>query len=335
MPRPLKEQVVVVTGASSGIGRATALKLASAGASVVLAARNQMALELVAGEIRESGGQAAVVVTDVAEWEQVKNLAEQAISLFGRVDTWVNNAGIGVIASVEDTTLEEMNRLVQVNLLGMMYGVKAILPAMKRQGCGTIINVSSILGIHPIPLQVTYAATKHGVKGFTDGLRMELRHSYRDIHAVAIYPAGINTPFFNHVHSALGVKPASVPPFYSAHQVADAIVYAAEHPQREFYVGGVAFGYALFARLTPALLDRLMLVGGFIFRAQKSKQPDDLNDNVFNHPNELGRIEGDFGHLTKPSLYVPLFETRPNWQRRLWVLAGVVLAGLSIRRTLS
>ena len=176
MLRPLAQQVVVITGASSGIGRATAVRFGAAGASVVLAARNEVALQEAAREVEHAGGIALVMPTDVAKWEQVERLATRAVDRFGRVDTWVNNASVSEYATVEQMTIEEIERIIQVNLLGMIYGVKAALPHLKRQRQGTIVNVSSVVGERAVPLQSVYVATKHGIKGFTESLRLELEH---------------------------------------------------------------------------------------------------------------------------------------------------------------
>lgn len=333
MPRPLKDQVIVITGASSGIGRAAALRFGKAGASVVLAARNQTALEVVANEIRAMGAEALVVTTDVTSWEQVQHLAQQAVYIFGRIDTWVNDAGIGIIARIEDTTIEEIQQLMQINFMGMIHGVKAALPSMKKQGYGTIINISSVLGHRAVPLQGVYSASKHAVKGLSEALRLELQHDYDDIHTVVISPTGINTPFFNHAIARIGgMKPQAPPPMYKAELVAETIVHAAQHPQREIFVGGGSALIAFLQRLSPVMLDKLSMTGDMIFKLQKSNQPDDERDALFAPIQGNGRIEGDFDYLTKPSLYTPLFEMTPFWQRGLSFLAGIALFVFSTKR---
>ncbi len=329
MARPLHEQVVVITGASSGIGRAAALKFGQVGASVVLAARNEAALQAVANQIREAGGRVHVVVTDVAEWTQVSNLAHEAVRMFGRIDTWVNNAAVAVYATVDDTTVEEIDRVIRVNLLGQMYGVKAAVPIMKREHSGTIINIASVEGERALPYHAVYAASKHAVKGFTEALRLEMEHDKTGIDVVLILPSSINTPFFNHARSRLGVLPRPIPPVYSPELAADAIVAAAQHPRRAIYVGGAGFMLRTLEAISPRLADRLMLTGGSAFKAQHSDRADDDRDNLF-EPSWEGRTEGDFGHLTKPSLYTRLMMRTPIWARV--VVPALAAAALIWRR---
>lgn len=323
MPRALNEQVIVMTGASSGIGREAALKFGRAGASLVLAARNETALQQVASEIREAGGQAHVVVTDVSNPESVNALALQAISIFGRVDTWVNDAGVSVYATVEETSVEEIERIIQVNLLGTIYGIKAILPYMKQQGSGTIINIGSVASVRPLPLQAAYSASKHGIKGFTNALRMELQRERANIQVTLILPASINTPFFNHARSKMGVKPMPMPPVYTPELVADAIVMAAQTRKRDIYAGGAGWTFAVLERISPALADRVLMMGNMAFRLQKTNEPDDGQDNLFMRSTGEGRVEGDFAELTKPSLYTRLMELSP----KAVVMIPAVVAG--------
>src|SRR5688572_25156989 len=198
MARAISEQVVVITGASSGIGRETALLFGRQGASVVLAARNEEALREVAQQIESEGGRAHVLPTDVAEWTQVERLAKGAVKTFGRIDTWVNDAGVAEYATVEQMTIEEIDRIIKVNLMGEIYGMKAALPHLKSQEQGTIINVSSVLGVRSVPLQAAYCAAKHGVNAFGEALRMEMEHEGSSVTVTTILPSSINTPFFEH-----------------------------------------------------------------------------------------------------------------------------------------
>ena len=324
MARPVSDQVVVITGASSGIGRETAIEFGRRGASVVLAARNQAHLEQVAKEIEQVGGRAQVVVTDVGEWDQVERLAQQAIGRLGRIDTWVNNAAVSEYALFEQMTIEEIDRLIQVDLLGPMNGVKAVLPHMKRQGGGTIINVSSVVGERAVALQSVYCAAKHGIKGFTEALRLELEREQSGIQVTLILPGSINTPFFNHARSKMGVKPMPFPPAYDPHVVAEAIVFAAEHPRRDIYVGGAGKMLALMEQISPSLLDRLMLQGDTVFKLQQTDEPDDGRDALFQPGNGRGSATGDFGHMTRStSLYTRYLELYPNRKRALLAAAAV------------
>src|SRR5256885_16826247 len=195
---PLGEQVVVVTGASQGIGRETALLLGRRGASVVAAARNEEALRTLAAEVGREGGRVEPVVTDVSDPAAVEQLAERAIERFGRIDTWINNAAVSMYAPAVELEPDELDRIVRVNLLGQMYGSRAAARRMLPRGRGTIINVGSALSERAVPLQSAYVATKHGVAGFTEALRLELRASAPGIDVVLILPSSINTPLFNH-----------------------------------------------------------------------------------------------------------------------------------------
>lgn len=256
--RPLSDQIVVVTGASSGIGRETALLLAKRGARVVLASRNEEALKTLADEIRAAGGECTVVPTDVTSWQQVHALAARAVDVFGRIDTWVNGAAVSLYARVEDAEIDELERVIQVDLLGYIYGMKAALPHLVVSG-GAIINISSIAGVRPIPLQAPYSASKAAVNAFDDALRLELRYAGRDVAVTTILPASINTPFFAHARSKLGAMAAPFPPVYEPRTVAESVVFAAEHPRRDIYVGGAAKLLAFQHRLS-ATIDRKSVV---------------------------------------------------------------------------
>lgn len=325
MARSLSDQVVVITGASQGIGRETALQMARRGASVVLAARNDEALRELAAQIERLGAQAETVVTDVADYEQVERLAQRAVERFGRIATWVNNAAVSIYATVEQLESEEMERLVRVNLLGQMYGSKAAIAQMKPRGEGTIINVGSALSERAIPLQSAYVASKHAVQGFTEALRLELMHEHAGIDVVLILPSSINTPLFNFARSKLGVQPMPVPPVYEPRVVAEAICHAAEHGGREIVVGGWGKLLIMGQRLSPSLLDRYMLQGGRSFEQQKTERPDDVRDNLFEPSTGPGPTTGEFGEGSKStSLYTTYLELHPNRKR---IIAAALLVG--------
>jgi short-subunit dehydrogenase len=328
---PLDEQVVVITGASSGIGRETALLFGHRGASVVAAARNEEALRSLVAEIERSGGQAAAIVTDVAEYADVERLAEGAVERFGRIDTWINDAGVAVYAPVTDLTPDELERVVQVNLLGVIYGSKAAAQRMIPRGHGAIINVGSALSDRAVPLQSVYVASKHGVAGFTEALRLELAASAPGIDVVLILPSSIDTPLFNFARSKVGVLPMPVPPVYEPRAVADAIVHAAEHGGREIVVGGWGKLLIVAQRLSASLLDRYMTQGDRMVKAQKADRPDDRRDNLFVPSSGPGSTRGEFGDDAKPeSIYTRAFELHPVRKRLLAALA--VLAGIALVR---
>lgn len=332
MTRALRDQVVVITGASQGIGRETALQMALEGASLVLAARNQEALGTLGAEVQRLGGQAEVVVTDVSDWPQVEALARRAVDRFGRIDTWVNNAAVSTYGTVEQATADEMERVIRVNLLGQMYGTRAALPYLKTAGGGTIINVGSALSERAIPLQAAYVASKHGVKGFTEAIRMELEHEGTGINAVLILPSSINTPLFSNARSKLGVLPQPVPPVYEPRVVAEAIVFAAENPARDIVVGGAGKLLTLGERISATLTDRYMLQGDRLFRQQKTDRPDQPADTLFTPSSGPGSTTGEFGEGSKSSsLYTRHLELHPNRKRAL-VLASMAALLVSVRR---
>jgi short-subunit dehydrogenase len=324
MPRPLNEQIVVITGASSGIGRETAINFAQRGATVVVAARNEIGLAEVVREIEQSGGRALAIPTDVSVWLQVEDLAARAISELGGIDTWVNNAAVSEYATVAEMTVEEIERIIQVDLLGQIYGIKAVLPHFRRRNAGTIINVASALADRAVPLQAAYSASKHGIKGFTESLRMELAHEQSGIAVTLVLPSSINTPFFRHSRSRMGVKPKPIPPVYEPKSVAEAIVSAAESPQRDVYVGGGGKMISLAQRISPTFVDRLMLMGGSGLKQQRTEEPDDGQDNLFAPVMEPGSTTGEFGKGSQPvSLYTRFFGLHPNRTR----VAGAAMIG--------
>jgi short-subunit dehydrogenase len=328
----LDEQVVVITGASQGIGRETSLLLAQQGAAVVPTARNEEALRTLADEIEFAGGRAEPVVTDVSDAAAVERLADRAIERFGRIDTWVNNAAVSVYARVDELTAEEMDRVVQVNLLGQMYGMKAALARMRPNGRGTIINVGSALSERAVPLQSAYVASKHGVAGFSEALRLELRETAPGIDVVLVLPSSINTPLFNFARSKLGVMPMPVPPVYEPHAVAEAIAHAAEHGGREIVVGGWGKLLIVAQQLSSTLLDRYMTLGRRMETQQKADRPDDPRDNLFQPSTGPGSTRGEFGDGAKrASLYTRELELHPMRKRAI-VLAAAVAGLAAVRK---
>ena len=332
METPLGTQVVVITGASQGIGRETALQMGRAGASLVVAARNEEALGTLADEVRALGAEAEAVPTDVADYAQVAALGQRAMDRFGRIDTWVNDAAVSVYATVEQMEAEEIERVIAVNLLGIIYGSKVAASHMRAVGRGRIINVGSALSERAVPLQSAYVASKHGVAGFSEALRLELAREKVDIEVVLILPSSMNTPLFNFARSKMGVQPMPVPPVYQPRTVAEAICHAAEHGGREIVVGGWGKLLVMAQRLSPSLLDRYMLQGSRAFKQQKTKRPDDARDNLFDASTGPGSTTGDFGEGAKQtSLYTTHLELHPERKR---MINAALLSGLlaAVRR---
>lgn len=328
--KPINQQVVAVVGASSGIGRETAKRFAQGGAKVTVAARSEEGLNTLVDEITAAGGEAIAVIADVADFDQVKAIADKTVFQYGRLDTWVHVAATSVFATFDQITPEEFRRVVDVNLNGQAYGAMAALPHLKQEGRGALIHISSVEARRSLPYQSPYSASKHGIEGFLDALRLELIHQGHDISVTNIMPAVINTPFYNKGRTKLGVKPTGLPPYYQPELVADAILHAAEHPTRDFIVGDVGRITDLLQRISPALMDSLLLA--IAFQGQLTKQPksEQAPDNVFAPISGYNRAEGDFGDLTIPSL-LDWVDRNPSLKwGALAALGAATLFGLSL-----
>jgi len=298
----LEDQVVVITGGTSGIGLATAKRAAKRGARVVLCSRNEAELRETVTAIQESGGKARSVVADVANQEDVERLATTAIEEFGQIDTWVNNAGVSFYGNLTDVAIEDMRRLFEVNFWGTVYGARAAVARLRGLG-GALINIGSIVSDRAIPLQGAYSASKHAVKGFTDALRMELEEEGVPISVTLIKPSAIDTPYFQHAKNYMAVEPKPPAPVYAPEVVANAVLRAAEHPVRDITIGGggrliTALGSAL-PRLTDFYMERAM------FDSQRSDIPaGERPDNLYVHSPEEGMERGGYsGHVMKSSAY--------------------------------
>ncbi|SRR5579883_445081 len=300
--KPINQQVVAIVGASSGIGRLTALKFAQRGAKVVVAARSESGLNSLVKEIQGFGGDAIAIVADVSHFEQVKAIADKTVSHYGRLDTWVHAAATGVMARFEDITPEEFQRVVDVNLMGQVYGAMAALPYLKQEGRGALIHISSMEGRRSLPLQSPYCAAKHGIEGFLESLRVELKHEGTPISVTSILPSVINTPYYNKVCTKLGVKPTGIPPYYQPDLVANAIIYTAEHPTRNFIVGDVGRLLDLLQRISPELVDSILVLVGLTGQRTNEPKSEDAPNNLYGPIPEYDRVEGDFSNLAIPSI---------------------------------
>jgi NAD(P)-dependent dehydrogenase (short-subunit alcohol dehydrogenase family) len=303
--KPVEEQVVALMGASSGIGRESALRFAGRGAKVVVAARGEEGLASLVDEIRREGGEATAVVADTSDFEQVKAVADRAVEEYGRLDTWAHLAAVGLFATFEQTTPEEFARVIDVNLMGQVYGAMAALPHLKREGRGALIHVSSVEAKRSFPFHSAYGASKHGIDGFLEALRVELMHEEWPISVTQVLPGTINTPFFDKGRSKIGVKPVGIPPIYEPETVADVIVYAAENPARDLVSGGAARALILNQRLSPRLLDAVLATRAG-FSPQKTEEPrsEDDPDNLY------GPIPG---HDTTRDGFRALSRSLYNW----------------------
>jgi NAD(P)-dependent dehydrogenase (short-subunit alcohol dehydrogenase family) len=328
--KPINDQVVVVMGASSGIGRETALRFARGGAKVVVSARSEGGLRSLVEEIRAEGGEATSVVADVSEFDQVKAVADRAVEEYGRLDTWIHLAAVILFATLEETTPEEFERVIGVNLMGQVYGAMAALPHLKREGRGALIHISSMGAKRSVPLQSAYCASKHGLDGFLEALRVELQHEQVPVSVTQILPATINTPLFDKARTKLGVKPVAPPPIYQPYIVADAILHAAENPRRDIVVGGAARAVILSQKISPRLLDAALRRVGFEVHYTDEPKTEDAPDNLFEPVEGNDTVEGTFGERAHPRSSYTWLELRPAVKRA--AVAGAALGAVAILR---
>jgi NAD(P)-dependent dehydrogenase (short-subunit alcohol dehydrogenase family) len=324
--KPIDEQVVVVFGASSGIGRGAALRLAAAGARVVVAARDSDGLDSLVSEIRGAGGEATPVVADAAVFHQVKDVADRAVQEYGRLDTWVHTAAVSLYATFEETSPEEFARVIDVNLLGAAHGAMVALPHIRREGRGALIFVSSGESLRSLPLQSAYAASKQGLIGFLDALRLELMAEGVPISVTTVLPASTNTPLFDKARSKLGVKPRGFPPIYDPSIAVDAIVYAASHPTRDIVAGGAARMLSGMNVMSRSMTDRFLAATAFELQRTAEPKPPDGPGNLFEPVAGLDKVEGSFGEEARPNSAVTWWQMHPAARRAAMAGVGAGLA---------
>ncbi|CAN5891437.1 SDR family oxidoreductase [soil metagenome] len=299
--KPLQQQVIVITGASSGIGLATAQMAAREGARLVLTSRNEEALADLTQKINRSGGQAIYVVADVGQREDLEEVAEAAQHRFGGFDTWINNAGVSIYGRLNEISDEDNRQLFETNFWGVVYGSLVAADHLRGRG-GAIINIGSVLSDVAIPTQGMYSASKHAVKGFTDALRIELEEEDAAISVTLIKPAGINTPYPEHAKNYTGQALTLPPPVYAPEEVANAILHAAENPKRDIFVGGGGKAMSLTNKYAPGLMD---WVSKKMMSDQQVKDEPARNWRTGLHQSgDGGQVHGNYdGHVMKTSLY--------------------------------
>jgi NADP-dependent 3-hydroxy acid dehydrogenase YdfG len=318
-------EVVVITGASAGLGRAAAREFGRHGAKVGLIARGIDGLEAAKREIESAGGSAMVLPLDVADADAIENAAASVEKEFGPIDIWVNNAMTSVFSPVKEMKAEEYKRVTEVTYLGAVYGTLAALKRMLPRDRGTIIQVGSALVYRSIPLQSAYCAAKHAIAGFTDSLRCELIHDKSNVRVSTVQMPALNTPQFGWVKSRLKYKAQPVPPVFQPEVGAKAIYWLAHHPRREVYVGWPTVEAIVGNKLAPGWLDRYLGKTGF--DAQQTSEPEDPNrpDNlwkpVMGDHGAHGRFDGQARERS--------WEMRASLGRR-WIGASLtmVVAGL-------
>src|SRR2546421_12133703 len=319
-----KPEVVVITGASAGVGRATAQAFARRGARLGLIARGPDGLEAARKEVEQLGGSALVFAIDVADAQKVEEAAARVEEEFGRIDIWVNNAMVSVFSPVKEMAAEEFRRVTEVTYLGCVYGTLAALKRMLQRDHGTIVQVGSALAYRGIPLQAAYCAAKHAVQGFCDSLRCELLHDKSGVRLTMVQLPALNTPQFGWVKSRLPRKAQPVPPIFQPEVAAEAIYFAAHNPRRDFYVGLPTAKAIVADKIAPGLLDRYLARNGY-----DSQQYDGAEDP--NRPDNLWRpVSGDHGahgafdsraHKWSPQLWTS--------EHRFWIATTVLVLAVS------
>jgi NAD(P)-dependent dehydrogenase (short-subunit alcohol dehydrogenase family) len=284
--------VVVVTGASGGIGRATATAFGARGAKVALVARGQAGLEAAAAEVRQAGGEALVLPADAADPAALEDVADRVEAELGPIDVWVNDAFTSIFAPFEEISAQEYKRVTEVSYLGYVYGTMAALRRMKPRDRGVVVQVGSTLAYRGIPLQTAYCGAKHAIQGFHEALRCELLHEKSGVRVTMVQMPAVNTPQFSWVLSRLPRHPQPVPPIYQPEVAARAVVHAAEHPERrEYWVGATTAATLAANAVAPGLLDRYLARTGV--ESQQTKQPRDPDapENLW----EAADTTSDFG----------------------------------------
>ncbi|HEU4969724.1 SDR family oxidoreductase [Sphingomonas sp.] len=318
--KPLAEQIMVITGASSGIGLATARRAADSGARVVLVARNKQALDEAVEQIKLKGGRAAALALDIADEEAAERIGGFCAERFGPFDTWVNDAAVAIYGKIEETSMDEHRRVFDVGYFGLVAASLYAARELKERG-GAIINVGSVLSERTMIYQSVYSAMKHAVKGFTDGLRMELEADSAPVSVTLIKPNGMDTPYPEHARNKLD-EPARIPPIvYDPELVARAILFAAENRKREMTVGGAGLMISKAGNLAPGLTDKVMELFGLPIQTTDKPPRKGEADNLF-RPRRDGHIHSNRdGYVRKQSLALEA-------QMRPWA-AVAILGGVA------
>lgn len=327
--KPLNQQAIVITGATSGIGLATARRAARAGACVFLIARGENDLKTLTEELQATGARAAWAVADVADHAALAEAAEKCVRLFGGFDTWVNNAGVSIYGAISVTSLDDQRRLFETNYWGVVNGsLVAAEHLRQREGGGAIVNVGSILSDAPLPIQGVYSASKHAVKGFTNALRMELLREDAPITVSLVKPAAVDSPYSKHARNLTGYATQNPQPVYATHVVADTILYCASHPIREITVGGGGRLIASFYSILPGLAEPLFARFAPSLMRDRGSAWEPYDDGLYD-PSEDG-LEEEV-HYPMVRQFSALAEVRKHpgvTSGVLAVLAGVGIAAL-------
>lgn len=327
--KKLSEQVIVLTGATSGIGLVTARQAARRGAKLVLAARNEEALAQLNEELNADRECVACVTADVGNEADVRRIAQTAIDKFGGFDTWINNAGVTIFGRLADVPYEDQRRLFDTNFWGVVHGSMTAVEHLKQRG-GALINIGSQASDHALPLQGIYSASKHAVKGFTDALRVELEEEGAPVSVTLIKPTSIDTMYVPHAKNYMDVQPKLPSPAYAPEAVADAILFAAEHPKRDIHVGSPAKMASLMAKASPRLMDQYLR--RLVFKQQRTNEPalGAGHDSLHQHGKDMEERQGRNGMVRETSLMAKA-GMHPKAAALLLAGAGVLATALMRR----
>lgn len=334
MTEPRRPEVVAITGASAGVGRATAIAFAREGARLGLIARGVEGLDATCEDVRAAGGEALALSADVSDPIAIEQAATAIEEAFGPIDVWVNNAMVSVFAPVAEMTAEDYRRVTEVTYLGCVHGTLSALQRMRARDAGVIIQVGSALAYRSIPLQSAYCAAKHAVRGFTESLRTELLHEGSRVHVTSVHLPAMNTPQFEWSKNKMPFRPQPVPPIFQPEVAAEAILWSARHRRRDLWVGIPTIRAIVGEQIAPGLLDWYLAKTGYASQQTDIPRDPDLPDNLW-HP-----VPGDRG------AHGAFDDQARNFSPQLWATthrprlaaAGaitVALAGLALRRTRS
>jgi NAD(P)-dependent dehydrogenase (short-subunit alcohol dehydrogenase family) len=326
-----KADVVVITGASAGVGRATARAFAKNGAKIGLIARGMDGLAGALREVEEAGGKAMLLPADVAYSDQVEAAAQKIEEEFGPIDIWINNAMASVFSPVKELTMEEVRRVTEVTYLGTVYGTMAALKRMLPRNYGTIVQVGSALAYRGIPLQAAYCGAKHAIQGFTESLRCELLHDNSKVKITMVQMPALNTPQFDWVKSRLPRQPQPVPPIFQPEVAADAIRFAAYHPRREMSVGSSTLEALWGNKFFPGLLDKYLALTGYDSQqTDKPADPSRLHNLWYPVPGDHGAHGRFDDRAARYSLQLIL--DKRKWLVMLGLATGAVMLWRSLYR---
>ncbi len=320
----LRNKVIVITGASSGFGRGAALRLAEEGARLVLAARRKRLLKQLAGECEALGARADVVECDVSEHDEVEQLAQEALDAFGRIDVWVNDAGVSTQGRFEEVPVAEHEQVLRTNLLGTLYGSHAAMRQFRKQGHGTLINIASYLGKGSAPYQSSYVASKHGVRGLDMAIRQELHGDEIDdrSHVCTVMPTSMDTPFFEHAANHLGHPVKPIPPVYDPQQVIETIVRLVSEPQDEVVVGQRGKIGSVLGKIAPELVERRMAERVHKRLMQQSEKAPPSTGSLFTPMRSGNDVRGGWNAVRNGSKAL----------RVVAAIAPVAVAGIALAR---